>query len=63
MKIELSTKEVQLLCDSLEELYDNLQYENISDSELRKQQIAISKLVAKLLEDEMAIGLLEKENV
>lgn len=63
MKIELSTKEVQLLCDSLEERYDNLQYEDISESELRKQQISISKLVAKLLKDELAIGLLEKENV
>lgn len=58
----LSTKEVQLVLDALEERYDNLQYEDISNSELRQQQIAISKLVAKLLKDEMSIKLLEEKS-
>ena len=51
--LNLSQAEINLICDALEELYDNLQYNNISDSELRDQQIAISKLVGKMLKEEI----------
>jgi hypothetical protein len=52
-KFILSQKEINLVCDALEELYDNLQYNNISNSELRDQQIAISKIIGKMLKEEI----------
>jgi hypothetical protein len=49
--MRLNQEELNLLCDSLEEMYDNLQYENITDEELKTQQMKISKLVGKLLNE------------
>jgi hypothetical protein len=51
--LNLSQAEINLICDALEELYDNLQYENITDQELRDQQKAISKIIGKMLKEEV----------
>jgi hypothetical protein len=41
--------DLNLICDALEELYDNLQYNDIDNNELILQQKRISKLVSKIL--------------
>ena len=51
LKLNLSSKEINLICNSLEEFYDNLQYNNLSKQMLKKQQIDISKLVTKLFNE------------
>jgi len=51
LKLELSNKEINLICNSLEDFYDNLQYNNLSNQMLKKQQIDISKLVTKLFNE------------
>lgn len=50
---DFTPAELSLICDALEELYDNLQYNNITDQELRDQQKAISALVGKVLQAEL----------
>ena len=47
-KLHLTESESELIFNALEELYDNLQYNELTESELRKQQLAISAIIYKL---------------
>jgi hypothetical protein len=47
-KLHLTESESELIFYALEELYENLQYNELSELELRKQQLAISAIIGKL---------------
>jgi hypothetical protein len=51
---DFTPAELSLICDALEELYDNIQYYNITDQKLRDQQQDISALMGKILQEELA---------
>ena len=50
--VNLNNKDIQLVLDALEALYENLQYENITDDELINTQKDISSVIAKVLNSE-----------
>jgi hypothetical protein len=48
--------EVELLLDALEDYYDNLQYNNMTNAKLKIEQMRVSKIIGKILKEEECIA-------
>lgn len=55
MLLQLTAKESDIVFLALEELYDNLQYNELENDQLRNQQQIISTIIGKLLRKENEI--------